>query len=117
MLSKNIQADILAVLADGKVHTYQSIADEIEVHKMTVYKHIRALSYRHNITTFCGGVDKGGVKLLDKKVDVNYLNDDELQLIINQLELLQNSNSNIKKFIQSLSAKIEKEKENERRII
>ncbi len=117
MRSRNIQAAILEFLSDNKLHNYQSIADEVECSYSTVRRHIEALSYRFNIQTFCGGVDIGGVKLMDKKVDVNYLKDDELKLIINQLELLQNSNSNIKKFIQSLSAKIEKEKENVQRII
>ncbi len=118
MLSRNIQADILAVLADGKLHTYQSIADEIEVHRMTVYKHIQALSYRHNITTFKGGNGMGGVRLVkDKTIKVGYLKDDELQLIIQQLELLQSPNTNIKQFVKSLSSLIEKEQKNERRII
>lgn len=118
MLSRNIQADILSVLADGKVHTYQSIADEIEVHRNTVYNHIRSLSYRHNIETFSGGIDKGGVRLIpDEKIKVGYLSNDELQLIINQLELLQSPNANIKQFIKSISSHKDKEKKDERRIV
>jgi len=86
----SITADILNFLSDCKVHTLQEIADEIEVHKNTVYKHIQNLSYRYPIQTFCGGINRGGVYL-----DKNYiyqgaiLSNDELQLIIKGLSLLQ----------------------------
>ena len=103
MRSRNIQADILDYISDGKVHTLQEIADAVEVCKKTVHRHIQALAFRYKIDTFCGGIDRGGIRLnIEKKLDVDYLKDDELQLIIGQLELLQNSNVNIKKFIKSL---------------
>ena len=61
----SITADILIILSDCKVHTLQEIADEVEVHKNTVAKHIQSLSYRYPINTFCGGINRGGV-CLDK---------------------------------------------------
>ncbi len=109
MLSRNIQADILAVLSDGKKRTYQEIAEKIEVHRMTVYKHIRALAYCHNIITFRGGDANGGVQLIpDENIKTNYLNEDELQLIMSKLESLQDSSPNIKKFVKSIAPLIEK---------
>lgn len=100
--SRNIQADILDILADGKIHTSREIAEIIEVSQITVKRHIQALAYRHNIHTFNGGDKKGGVQLITKKLNIDYLKNDDLQLIIEQLELLQNSNVNVKRFVNSL---------------
>ena len=92
----SITADILNVLSDGKVHTFNDIAEKVEVHKNTVYRHIQSLSYRYPIETFHGGDSKGGV-YLDKK----YLHQgkirsrDELQIISQALELLQKSGSEV----------------------
>ena len=57
----SITADILNVLTDGKVHTMQEIADQVEVSQRTVRRHIQSLSYRFPIQTFKGGIQKGGV--------------------------------------------------------
>ena len=101
--SRNIQADILEYISDGKTHTLQEIANAVEVSKKTVQRHVQDLTYRFDISTFCGGIEKGGIRLNKKKeLDIDYLKTDELQLIITQLELLQNSNINIKRFIKSL---------------
>ena len=59
----SITADILHVLNDGKIHTLQEIADEVEAHKSTIKRHIQSLSYRYPIETFHGGDKKGGVYL------------------------------------------------------
>ena len=89
-------ADILNILSDGKIHTLQEIADEIEVHRNTVQRHIESLSYRYPIETFSGGDKRGGV-YLDKK----YLNQgkirsrDELQIISKALRLLQESGGEV----------------------
>lgn len=89
----SITADILNFLSDSKVHTLQEIADNVEVSKITVYRHIQSLSYRYPIQTFCGGINRGGVYL-----DKNYINqgailsNDELQLIVKGLSLLQKTN-------------------------
>ncbi len=89
----SITADILNFLSDSKVHTLQEIADNVEVSKITVYRHIQSLSYRYPIQTFCGGINRGGVYL-----DKNYiyqgaiLSNDELQLIVKGLSLLQKTN-------------------------
>ena len=110
MRSRNIQADILAYLSDAKLHTMQEIAEHVEVRERTVRRHIQDLSYRFNIQTFFGRDGYGGVRFIkEKSIDVGYLNNDELQLIIDQLSLLQNSDVNIKRFIKGLSSQIEKE--------
>ena len=92
----SITADILSILSDGKVHTIQDIALEVEVHYNTVRRHLQSLSYRYPIETFCGGINRGGVQL-DKK----YLNQgkirsrDELQIISQALRLLQKSGCDV----------------------
>ena len=94
--ASSITADILNILSDGKLHKMQDIANEIEVSRQTVYKHIQSLSYRYPIETIVGGRDTGGV-ILDKK----YLHQgkirsrDELQIISQALELLQKSGSEV----------------------
>ena len=61
--ASSITADILNVLSDGKRHTMQEIAQTLEVSERTVRRHIQSLSYRYPIETFCGGIERGGVKL------------------------------------------------------
>ena len=86
----SITADILNCISDCKVHTLQEIADETEVHYNTVRRHIQSLSYRYPIQTFCGGINRGGVKLDDNFVyQGKVLTNDELQLINKALLLLQ----------------------------
>ena len=88
----SITADILHVLNDGKVHTMQQIADEVEVSERTVRRHIQSLSYRYPIETFVGGDKRGGV-FLDKSAihQGKILSRDELQIISMALRLLQES--------------------------
>lgn len=89
-------ADILNVLSDGKVHTLQEIADDVEVSYHTVQRHIQSLAYRYPIETFRGGDKKGGV-YLDKKYlyQGKIRSRDELQIISQALELLQKSGSDV----------------------
>ena len=90
----SITADILHVLNDGKVHTMQQIADEVEVSERTVRRHIQSLSYRYPIQTFCDGINHGGVKLESNFVyQGKVLTNDELQLINKALSLLQKTKS------------------------
>lgn len=92
----SITADILSLLSDGKVHTLQEIADEVEVSKITVHRHIQSLSYRYPIETFCGGINRGGVYLdKDYIYQGSTLTNDELQLINKALLLLQKQNANV----------------------
>ena len=89
----SITADILNVLQDGKVHTMQEIANEVEVSRITVQRHIQSLSYRYPIETFCGGdKEKGGV-FLDKKYMVNgkVMTNEKLDLINQALEMFKAS--------------------------
>ena len=90
----SITADILNVLSDCKVHSLQEIADEVEVSKMTVRRHIQSLSHRYPIQTFCGGINRGGV-CLDKDYihQGKVLTNDELQVINKALTLLQKCGS------------------------
>ena len=90
----SITADILNVLSDCKVHSLQEMADEVEVSKMTVRRHIQSLSYRYPIQTFCGGINRGGV-CLDKDYihQGKVLTNDELQVINKALTLLQKCGS------------------------
>ena len=112
MKSRNIQADILAVISDGKVHTTNEIAEKIEVSQITVKRHIQSLAYSHNIETFHGGDRKGGVRLItDKQISLKGLDNDELQLIIEAIESLQDSNMAIKVFTTRLKSQLQK-KEN-----
>lgn len=105
--SSSITADILNCLSDCKIHTIDEIANEVEVSRSTVKRHIQSLSYRYPIQTFCGGINRGGVYL-----DKNYINqgrilsNDELQIISKALILLQKNGSNVDKEI--LSNLIEK---------
>lgn len=88
--SSSTTADILNFISDGKVHTLQEIADEVEISKKTVQRHIQSLSYRYPIQSFCGGINRGGIYL-----DKSYLYQgktltlDELQVINKALALLQ----------------------------
>ncbi len=101
-------ADILNYISDGKVHTLQEIADEVEVSWHTAQRHIQSLAYRYNIETFCGGVNRGGVRLIaEQKVSVEKLSSDDLQLIINTLSSLQDGNVRIKSFLHKLSTQKE----------
>ena len=90
----SITADIINILSDCKLHKMQEIADIVEVSEKTVRNHIKSISYRYPIQTFCGNKN-GGVKL-----DENYLfqgrilTNDELQIIGKALSLLQKDDSN-----------------------
>ena len=111
--SRSLQADILNYISDNKLHTYQSIADAVECSFSSARRHIQDLSYRFNIEIRTGGFGKGGIRLIpDENVKTNYLNENELQLIVSKLESLQDSSPNIKKFVNSIAPLIEKRREN-----
>ena len=90
----SITADIINILSDCKLHKMQEIADIVEVSEKTVRNHIKSISYRYPIQTFCGNKN-GGVRL-----DENYLfqgkilTNDELQIIGKALSLLQKDENN-----------------------
>src|SRR5574344_2079211 len=88
--SSSTTADILNFISDCKLHTLQEIADEVEISKKTIRRHIQSLSYRYPIQTFCGGINRGGV-YLDKSYlyQGKTLTVDELQVINKALTLLQ----------------------------
>lgn len=112
--SRYLQNGILAFLQDYKKHTMQDICSELEISRSTCLRHLNDLSLHYNIQTYVGRYN-GGVRLIGKKkIEVN-LNDDELQLVINKLESLQDSD-NIRFFTKSLARLIEKEQHYERKI-
>lgn len=110
MKSSDVSADILFYLQDGKKHTYSQLAELVECSISTIKRHIQSLSYKNlNIEIIHGGFGGGGVRLIpDESVKTNYLNEDELQLIMSKLESLQDSSTNIKKFVKSIVPLIEK---------
>jgi len=89
--ASSITADILNVLSDGKKHTMREIAKIVEVSERTVRRHIQSLSYRYPIETFCGGIDRGGVKL-DKKFcyETRIFTKSEIETMAKALKLLGN---------------------------
>ena len=81
MRSRYIQNDLLAFLQDGKLHKIADICFELEISRSTCIRHINDLSKHYNIQTFVGK-HNGGVQLINKKkLDVDYLKNDDLQLI------------------------------------
>ena len=118
--SASITADILNYISDGKIHSMQEIADEVEVSRITVQRHIQSLSYRYPIETLRGGINRGGVKLDTRFiVQGKIITNDKLQLINRALRLLQESNEVIKdqellnSLIEDFSLPSNKENENE----
>ena len=88
--SSSITADILNVLTDGIKHTMQEIADIVEVSEKTVRRHIQSLSYRYPIETFCGGIERGGVRLDKRYIENGRIRtEEEMKLIKDALLLLQ----------------------------
>lgn len=98
MKHSDVTADILNYLSDGKVHTLQEIAENVECSKTTVQRHIASLKYRYPIDNILGRGEKQGV-ILDKKYITNgkILSNDKLQIISKALKLLQNSDANVDK--------------------
>lgn len=108
MRSRNIQADILALISDGEIWTIKKIAEEVEVHYNTVYRHIHDLSYRFNIQFYSGRVN-GGIRLiLKKKISVESLTSEDIELIVITLSSLDEKSEGIEQFIYEL-IKIKKE--------
>ena len=85
MLDRSIDEKILDYLSDKCLHTYQEIADEINVHRNTVIKHIRFLSETHNITSYHGGIKKGIKMLSSNRI---YLTADEKAIVLYALKSL-----------------------------
>lgn len=97
MKSSDVIADILNYLSDGKVHTLQEIADEVEVSRRTAQRHVASLKFRYPIeNSFGSGNFKQGV-YLDKAYIQNgkIRSRDELQLIEKALRLLQKLDANV----------------------
>lgn len=110
MRNSDILADILKILSDNQIHTMSEIADKVEVSRQTVHKYIQSLSYNYNIETFVGGINRGGVRLICKKtLDIDYLSNEDLQLIITKLEPLLQGSDNIKQLVNHLNRFVVKE--------
>lgn len=108
MKKRDIQADILALLSDGRLWKMNEIAREIEVCRKTVIRHIQSLSYRHNILVFHGGEEKGGVRLIrEKEVSIENLSAEELNQIILCLRNMKDKSKQIDLFIFRLNKVLE----------
>ncbi len=59
MRKNYISMRIIEYLSDGKLHTYQEIANGLDIGKNTVVRHIQDLSTDYNIVTYHGGKTKG----------------------------------------------------------
>ena len=89
MRYSDVTSDILAILSDGKCHTCEEIAIELEISISTVKRHITSLSYRHSIETFEGRRSDGkrGIRLdVSRDTAVGGLSDESLDLLIKSLE-------------------------------
>ena len=89
MKYSDITSDILAILSDGKCHTYDEIATELEVGRNTVRRHVESLSYRHSIEFYRGQRTDGkrGIQLdISRDSAVGGLSDDALDLLIESLK-------------------------------
>lgn len=103
MRRRDIQADIFALISDGKVWSMRVIAERVEVSYKTVYRHIHDLSYLFNIRIFCGGIQKGGVQLIgERKISIEGLTSEDIELIITTLSKLDQKNDRIEHFISQL---------------
>ncbi|MBE5758389.1 MAG: HTH domain-containing protein [Clostridiales bacterium] len=115
MRNSDIMSDILNVLYDYQIHTMSEIADKVEVSRQTVHKYIQSLSKYYNIETFVGGINRGGVRLIGKKtIDIDYLSNDDLQLVIEQLRPLLQRSDGIKRLVSNLDRLVVKEQEYDR---
>lgn len=96
--SCSITADILNILTDGKKHTIAEIAQIVEVSEKTVRRHIQSLSYRYPITTFKGGIERGGVILEKQYIYQGRLRTkDEIDVIVEALKCYQKECSDVGK--------------------
>lgn len=111
MRKREIQADILAKLSDGRVWTIKEIAEELEVHYNTVYNHIHDLSYRFNIRIYKGGSNNGGVQFIkERSIKIEQIEEEELYRIYLKLMEIKVKSEGILLFISRLYQEIDKEK-------
>ena len=87
MKSLYVRNGILKILSDGRLHTMSEISEELEVNRLTVYRHITALTPYYNITSFKGPYG-GGVKMLEAVDTYIVLTEEEIDRI---MILLRNS--------------------------
>lgn len=77
------------ILSDHEFHTLQEMADRLEVHKLTVYRHIQDITVFSNITSQGGRY--GGYKILDgvsENSEEIRLNREEVSVIIRALKAI-----------------------------
>lgn len=103
MRKRNIQADIFAVISDGKVWTIKEIAEEIEVHYNTVYRHIHDMAYRLDIRFYTGRLNGGIQLILERKISIEKLTNKDIDVIIITLSTLELKSEGIQYFIYQLT--------------
>lgn len=102
MRKRNIQADIYAVISDGKVWTIKEIAEEVEVHYNTVYRHIHDMAYRLDIRFYTGRINGGIQLILERKVSIEKLTTKDIDVIIITLSTIELKSEGIRHFIYQL---------------
>lgn len=103
MRKRNIQADIFAVISDGKIWTIKNIAEEIEVHYNTVYRHIHDMAYRLDIRFYTGRLNGGIQLILERKISIEKLTNEDIDVIIITLSTLELKSEGVQYFIYQLS--------------
>lgn len=103
MRKRNIQADIFAVISDGKIWTMKKIAEEIEVHYNTVYRHIHDMAYRLDIRFYTGRLNGGIQLIIERKISIEKLTNKDIDIIIITLSTLELKSEGIQYFIYQLS--------------
>ena len=110
MRNRTIQTDLLNYLQDFKVHKTRDICIDLSISRSTCIRHINDLSIYYDIRTIVGL--NGGIQLINNKnIIVDFLTNDELQLIINHLGLLQNSSKNILRLVANISLVLKNRKD------
>lgn len=102
MKRRDIQADIFALISDGQIWKIKRLSEEIEVSYKTIYRHLHDMAYRLDIRFYTGRL-KGGVQLvLERKVSIEKLTNEDIDVIIITLSTLELKSEGIQYFIYEL---------------
>ena len=108
MKRRDIQADILALISNGQNWKIKRLSEEIEVSYKTIYRHLHDMAYRLDIRFYTGRLNGGVQLILERKISIELLTDEDIELIIITLSTVAKTNERITQFICML-AKFKKE--------
>ena len=108
MKRRDIQADILALISNGQIWKIKRLSEEIEVSYKTIYRHLHDMAYRLDIRFYTGRLNGGVQLILERKISIELLTDEDIELIIITLSTVAKTNERITQFICML-AKFKKE--------